>query len=92
MGYNHKKLSEKNSMKTCNTDKSKNFSWDMKCKTRGIQLACANCDIIYRFRELFGAESCTQVAQMYIDLCEAFNGMFIIRINFKSITQLLLKY
>ena len=47
-----------------------------KCKTRGIQLACANCGIIYGFCELLGAESCTQVAQMYIDLCEAFNGMF----------------
>ncbi len=64
-----------NSVKTCNTDKSKIFSCEMKCKTRGIQLACSDTGIIIGFRELYGAESCTQVAQMYFDLCESYDGI-----------------
>lgn len=72
--YNQKKIKESTISTTCNTDKSSIFSCEMKCKTRGIQLACGNCGIILGYRELFGAESCTQVAQMYLDLCVAYKG------------------
>lgn len=72
--YTTKINSETVTTKTCNTDKSKFFTCNMKCKTRGLQLACGNCGIVLAFRELFGSESCTQVAQMYIDLCEAYKG------------------
>ncbi len=72
--YIDKKTTEIYTIKTCNTDKSKIFACEMKCKTRGVQLACSDSGIVLAFRELYGAESCTQVAQMYIDLCKSFIG------------------
>lgn len=71
--FNEKKTTT--SIPTCNTYKSRIFSCHMKCKTRGIQLACSDRGIVLGFRELYGSESCMQVAQMYLDLCEAFTGI-----------------
>ena len=47
--------------KTCNTDKSNIFACAMKCKTRGIHLACENQGKILAYRELYDSESFTQV-------------------------------
>ena len=47
--------------KTCNTDKSNIFACAIKCKTRGIHLACEDQGTILAFRELYASESCTQV-------------------------------
>jgi hypothetical protein len=57
-----------------NTDKSKFLSCDLKCRTRGLQLACMNCGIILVYKELYGSESCTQVALMYLQICANFSG------------------
>ena len=55
-----------------NTDKTNVYACDMKVKTRGIQLALTNCGIIVAYRELYGSESTTQVALVYLDLCDNF--------------------
>ena len=55
-----------------NTFKAKHCT--MKCKTRGILLAATNCGIVISFRELFGAESLKQVAQLYLDTFDLFEG------------------
>ena len=47
--------------KTCNTDKSNIFACAIKCKTRGIHLACEDQGKILAYRELYGSESFTQV-------------------------------
>ena len=57
---------------SCNTDKTNVYACDMKVKTRGIQLALTNCGIIVAYRELYGSESTTQVALVYLDLCDNF--------------------
>ena len=57
---------------SCNTDKTNTFSCGLKCKTRGLQLACSNCGIIIGFRELYGSESLTQVALMALEIYESF--------------------
>jgi hypothetical protein len=59
---------------TCNTDKSKDYSCDLKCRTRGIQLAASNCGIVLAFREIYLAETKAQVALMYLDICDNFVG------------------
>ena len=61
--------------RTCNTDKTTVFNCDLKCKTRGLQLACSNCGIVLAFRELYGSESLTQVALMYLDIVDNFKGI-----------------
>ena len=52
----------------CNTDKSSQFACEMKCRTRGLALLCTNCGIIIAYKELFGSESCTQIALMYLEV------------------------
>ena len=54
----------------CNTDKTISFSCLLKCKTRGVELACTPCGLIIGIRELFGSESLTQVAQVYMDMSD----------------------
>ncbi len=85
--YLEKKTSEIGTIKTCNTDKSKIFACEMKCKTRGVQLACSDSGIVLAFRELYGAESCTQVAQMYVDLCESFIGKMSTFISYAGVNS-----
>ena len=58
---------------SCNRDKSKFFSCDMKTKTRGIQIGCTNCGICVCWRELYGSESLTQVGLLHLDTCDNFN-------------------
>ena len=55
---------------SCNTDKTSTFSCLLKCKTRGVEQACTSCGVIIGIRELFGSESLTQVAQMYMDMSD----------------------
>lgn len=67
----------------CNTDKTvTNFGrLDLSCvnktKTKGVVLAVFNCGIILGYRELFGAESCTQVCLFYLDILTAYAGKLI---------------
>ena len=62
---------------SCNTDKdSKFYTCNFKVRTRGIVIAAFNCGIILGFREIFGAESLSQVAQFYLDLCSYYQGIF----------------
>jgi hypothetical protein len=63
----------------CRTDKSNIYACDLKCKTRGIQIACNNCGVVVAYRELFGSESLTQVALMYLDLVDNYTSKYIIR-------------
>jgi hypothetical protein len=61
-------------LSSCNTDKTSCFSCDMKCRTRGIQLGINNCGVIVGYRELFGSESSSQVALMYLDICDHYQS------------------
>ena len=56
----------------CNTDKTISHTCDVKVKTRSILLALSNCGIIVGYRELYGSESITQVANMYLDMVDQF--------------------
>ena len=56
----------------CNTDKTITHACDVKVKTRGILLALSNCGIIVGYRELYGSESITQFANMYLDMVDLF--------------------
>jgi len=60
---------------TCNTDKTADYTCDLKCRTRGIQIAATNFGFIMAFRELFLSESITQVAQMYLDMVDHYEGL-----------------
>ncbi len=60
----------------CNTDKSLAYTCDLKVRTRGIQICATNCGIILAFREMFLSETKHQVAIMYVDISNHFNGMF----------------
>jgi transcription elongation factor Elf1 len=66
--FNQKNKQRK--LTSCNTDKTSVYACNLKCKTRGIELACSNCGIVLAFRELYGSESLTQVAYMYLDLVD----------------------
>jgi hypothetical protein len=74
-------------LKTCNTDNAKVFSCDHRCKTHGILLAVFNCGIIIGYRELFGKESATQVALLYLDICDFYTGkdLFFLALIFASL-------
>ena len=60
----------------CNNDKTRFYTFFMKCKTIGVLIASTNCGIILGFRELFGSESPTQVANFYMDLIDHYQGNF----------------
>ncbi len=64
------------SFTSCNTDKTKVFSCENKCKTRGVVVAAFNCGIVLSFREIFGSESLTQIGLMYLDTISAYSGMY----------------
>jgi hypothetical protein len=53
--------------KRSNTDKEAVFTYPIKCKIRGVELACTNWSKIVGFRELFLSESLTQVATFFYD-------------------------
>jgi hypothetical protein len=71
--------------KTCNTDKEAVFTCPMKCKIRGVELACTNCGIVVGFRELFLSESLTQVATFFLDLYDQYECIY----NFYKLIYLL---
>ena len=60
----------------CNTDKASQLSCPLKVKSRGIVLACDPCGIIAGYKEMYGAESCTQVALFYLETCDSKAGLF----------------
>ena len=55
-----------------NTDKEAVFTCPMKCKIRGVELACTNCVKVVGFWELFLSESLTQVATFFLDLYDQY--------------------
>ena len=59
----------------CNTIKIGTTSCDVKEKTRGILLMIASCGVIIGYREIYGSESITQVANMYLDIVELFKSI-----------------
>lgn len=59
---------------SCNTDKTKQYTCDLKCRTRGIQIAAFNCGVILGWREMYLSESITQVALMYLDIIDNYIG------------------
>ena len=59
---------------TCNTVKSQFYTCESKNKTRGVVIASSNCGIVLGWREIYGAESCTQVALFYLNITNLFNG------------------
>ena len=63
----------------CNVDKTDSYTCDIKCRTRGLLLACSNCGVIIAYRELFGAESLTQVAILFVDIFDNYKGEIIIK-------------
>ena len=69
-------LLQKNPIDSCNTDKTKDYSCQLKCRTRGLELAATNCGIVVGYREIFLAESKTQVALMYLDICDNYQSLF----------------
>ena len=62
-----------NQFSQCNTDKSSQFTYNLKGKTRGLQVACSNCGINISIR--VGSESSTQVAHMLLDTHDNFKGI-----------------
>ena len=78
----HRLTSE--TLTSCNTDKTNIYTCEMKCKTRGIQIACNNCGIVVAHRELFGSESLTQVALMYLDMADNYIGKLNYNRNVRS--------
>lgn len=59
---------------SCNTDKTILHACDVKVKTRGILLVLNSCGVIAGYRELYGSESLTQVANLYLDICDVFKS------------------
>ena len=47
----------KKDINTCNTVKTKVYSCESKCKTRGVLLGATNCGLVISFSELYGSES-----------------------------------
>jgi hypothetical protein len=66
------------SEKISNVDKTDAFTCELKCRTRGLIIACNCCGIISGFKELFGAESLTQVALMLLEMKSYAAGAIII--------------
>ncbi len=70
----------------CNTDKTAQYTCDVKVKTCGLLLACTPCGIILNVKEFYGAESCPQVALFYLETrknIEGFNIFYIaLRLSF----------
>jgi hypothetical protein len=66
----------------CHTDKTvtKYGKLDLSCnnksKTRGVVLAVFNSGIKLGYRELFAAESCTQVCLFYLGILTAYSGKY----------------
>ena len=59
---------------TCNTDKTKVYNCESKTRACRIKIICTNCGIIVSYAELFGSESCTQVAVQLFALNKHFQG------------------
>ena len=59
----------------CNTIKISVTSCPVKVKTRAILLMIACCGVIVGYREIYGSESITQVANMYLDVVELFKSI-----------------
>lgn len=58
----------------CNTDKSIQYTCEIKVRTRGIETLCSNCGTILAFKEIYGSESLTQGALLYLELFQNFKG------------------
>ena len=78
----------KSSEVSCNTDKSKVYTCELKSRTCGLQIICSNCGIILGYKDLLGSESCSQVAKLLVSFKRDFGGdklylNFTLNSNFK---------
>jgi hypothetical protein len=62
--------------KSCNTDKTKAFPCEIKCKSRGLVVCASNCGIIESYREIILAESKSQVALFYLDTIDLMRFLY----------------
>ena len=67
--------SDTNETYVCQIDKTEMYSCLFKCKTRGFILSAFDCGIILAYRDMYGAESLTQIAYMYLDIVQAYIGI-----------------
>ena len=66
----------------CPIDKTidNSYSCLFKVKTRGLILAAWNCGLLVAWRDMYGAESLTQIAYMYLDIADSYQGYKIFNI------------
>jgi hypothetical protein len=59
------KINRGRSTNKCKTDKTTQYTCDVKVKTCGLLLACTPCGFILNVKKFYGAESCPQIALFY---------------------------
>ena len=62
------KVKSHKAVSACYTHKINTTICDVKIKTRGILLIVSNCGVIVSYREMYGSQSITQVANLYLYL------------------------
>ena len=66
----------------CKTNKHFKTPYENKRRTKGLILSAFNCGIVNGFRELFGAESITQIVLFYLGFnfyyCSLLNSLFLL--------------
>ncbi len=67
----------------CNTHKINTTSCDVKVKTREILSILSNCGVIVGYREIYGSESITQVANLYLNIADLFQSKILQPLAFK---------
>jgi hypothetical protein len=70
----HFKETRLNKISSCNTSKENVYSCQLKSRTVGIQISCCNCGIVHCWKELYGAESLSQVALLLVEIKEQFEA------------------
>ena len=60
----------------CTVDKEDAYACDMKCKSRGVQIACTNCGILSGYKEMYASESLTQVGNLTLDMHDNYLGTY----------------
>ena len=58
--YKEAKFNSANTF-SCNTDKSKEYTCALKCRTTGIQICATNCGIVINWKEMYMSELLTFV-------------------------------
>ena len=72
--YDKENESRYNKARECEVDKTDQYATDMKCRSRGILIACYSCGVIAGYKEMHGSESLQQVAAFLLELKKNFDG------------------